>query len=226
VNRHLNWIALLIYTSLLVGLTSCNLPAVRPSGAGAGTPPPPADTPLPDDLPAVTADQAAASTPSLTLTPVLTLPPDWIAYRTALHLTISHPPDWEAIPYDDHKLDLREATGLGWAEINIVDSTSASNWNLEYIPGMQAQAILNTLLEAAREDGTFEDPHHLLTSDGRTAWFTEGTYDILGDRLLIGVLGLPERAVLLVGHSTGDETEWQRLSPIYRLMMQSIIPES
>jgi len=226
VNRHLNWITLLIYASLSVWLTSCNLPAVRSSSAEAGTPPPPADTPLPDDMPDVTADQAAASTPSLTLTPALTLPPDWIAYRTALRLTISYPPDWEAIPYDDHKLDLREVTGLGWAEINIVDSTSASNWNLEYVPGMQAQAMLNTLLEAAREDGTFEDPHHLLTSDGHTAWFTEGMYDILGDRLLIGVLGLPDRAVLLVGHSTGDETEWQRLSPIYRLMMQSIIPES
>jgi hypothetical protein len=153
------------------------------------------------------------------------LPPDWVEYPTPLGLTISLPPDWETIPFDDHKLDLRETSRQGWVEINIVDSTSASDWNLAYTPGMQAQAMLNTLLEAAREDGTFEDPHHLLTYDGRTAWFTEGTYNILGDRLLIGVLGLPDRAILLVGHGPDDEAEWQRLSPIYRLMMQSIIPE-
>lgn len=139
-----------------------------------------------------------------------------------LKVQLFHPEGWERLPYNDHQFDLRESAGEGWIEIKVIDQESDHLWGLDYIPSTQAKDLLNTLLDAARQDGSFADPQPLLTPSGRTIWISTGEYDLLNDQVMIGIHGLPDRAIVALGHSEIEAGEWDRLAPIYEAIIASI----
>jgi hypothetical protein len=225
--KHPTLTRILTLAALALTLSACNLPLRRPSAS----PSPdasntlPAQTPHPDVPPTSLSDP---TTPTPTPTPIPTPPPGWQEHHSdALALTLYHPDDWEPLPFDAHKLDLREVNGFAWAEVNILDQTTAHQWSLAYNPGMAAERILSTLLGAAREDGTFDASHHVQTRDGRTAWASQGYYAILEDNLFIGVIGYSDRAVLVLGHDSGQPDDWgTHLLPLYETLLWSIVPDA
>ena len=72
------------------------------------------------------------------------------------------------------------------------------------------------------------DGEALLTRDGRTARVAVGDYYILNEKLLVGVLTLPGRVVLVIGHGPPLEEAgtWSQLLPIYEDIIQSIQNEN
>jgi hypothetical protein len=226
--KHTALIGSLALIALILAASACNAPF---AGTPAASPPGSAADPpsLPPDQPTMSATVPAEGdqTPpgGLVLTPTPPVPPEgWLEHRSErLNLAFYCPQDWMPVPVNEFKLDVRDPASFAWAEINHIDQTNAADWSLPYTPGMSAESILDILVEAAREDGTFDDPHHVVTRDGRTAWATQGVYDILEDNLFIGVIGYSTRAVVVLGHDTGEPGDWQsRLLPLYQVLFESI----
>ncbi len=175
-----------------------------------------------------------APTPSVQPSPAPTSTPDlpdgWQEYSSAdLGLKVYVPPRWEARPFDAHHLEVREIDSIGWLEIGVVDEASEAEWGLDYRPTMRADELMDILLAALRQNGDFEEARPLLTREGRTARVSTGTYAVLNERLLIGVVSLRERAIIVIGHGSegaadADE-EWERLAAIYERIVWSITPQ-
>lgn len=195
-------------TVLTLALLACNAPST--------TPPEPTAPPR-------------TSTPAPTLTPAYSPTPDlpsgWVTYRSeTLAISLYHPSAWGQVPYDDHKIDLKEEQGQGWIEITALDATTMDRWGLDYAPGMTAEAIVGELAHAARENGIFEAPQQIQNRSGLAAWSIQGRYDIMGETVLIAAISLADRGIILVGHGGLDEAEWERLEPIYKQIVWSATP--
>ncbi len=181
---------------------------------------------------------AADPTATATLTPSPTpdVPDGWDTYRSdELSLSFYYPADWDPLTTGTGKIDIRGADGSAWAEIHIVDESNADEWGIGYTPGMSTEDLIAVLLAASREDGDFEVDQPLLTRTGLTARFTTGSYHVFDEMILVGVIGLPDRAIVLVGHNaepvgpTDDGAEppdqsWGRLEPLYEQVLWSITP--
>ncbi len=212
----------LVFVTLLFLLAGC-----RPTVAvEEGTPL--TATPQPDNALALAPTFSPYPSPAATPTP--DLPLGWQAHAAAEQgLEIYVPPAWEVTSLDAYHLDLREVDGMGWLEIGVLDEASEAEWGLDYRPAMRADELMTVLLNALRQNGDFEEAYPLLTRTGRTAWISTGTYKVLNERLLIGTVGLWERAIIVIGHGSegaaeADE-EWERLSAIYEQIMWSITPQ-
>lgn len=212
----------LITIALLLLLTGC-----RPAAATEGDTPPTA-TPQQGSIPTFAPTYSPYPSPAAMPTP--DLPIGWLAHTAAEQgLEVYVPPGWTVTSLDAHHLDMREADSVGWLEIGVVDEASEAEWGLDYHPAMRADALMEVLLAALRQNGDFEEAYPLLTRTGRTAWISTGTYNVLNERLLIGVIGLQERAIVIIGHGSegaaeADE-EWDRLSVIYEQIVWSITPQ-
>ncbi|MBN1120469.1 MAG: hypothetical protein JXJ17_05285 [Anaerolineae bacterium] len=186
----------------------------------------------PTETPA--ADPTATVTPSPSPTP--DVPDGWDTYRSdELSLSLYYPAEWEPLTTSADKIDIRGADGSAWVEIHIVDETNADEWGIGYTPGMLTEDLIEILLAASREDGDFEVDQPLLTRTEATARVTTGSYHVFDEMILIGVIGLPDRAIVLVGHNaepigpTDDgaeppEQSWARLEPLYEQVLWSITP--
>lgn len=227
--KHTVLLGSLALFALILAASACNAPfASTPAASrpGSATDPPS----LPPDQPTMSAtaptgdDQETPPGGSMPSPTALVLPEGWLEHRSeTLNLSFYHPQDWMPVPVNEFKLDVRDPASFAWAEINHVDQTNAADWSLPYTLAMSAEKILDILVEAAREDGTFDDPHHVVTRDGRTAWATQGVYDILEENLFIGVIGYSTHAVVVLGHDTGEPGDWQtRLLPVYQTLFESI----
>ncbi len=204
-------------------------------GVGAAQPPAvrsPDDASATLDLAAPAADEAAetpavpAPTVQATLVPV---PDGWVEIRSgALGISLYAPSGWEAIPYDMNKLDLRGPDINSWLEINVIGPETAPAWNLVYTPGMAAEDLLAILVAAAQEDGEFGEPEVYGLRVGGQAWTAEGSYNLLADRILIGVVAQETRALLVIGHAPMTEDgDWdQALIQTYRQILWSLSSES
>jgi len=217
-----NGAALLTAALLLI---ACN----RPAPARPGDDPTAHRGADPDPTLAATDADVVPPTPAeqtTTPTPLPDPPTGWAAYESPeLRLSLYVPPGWEIVPVSPAKLDLRQTGADGWVEINTLNEANAFEWSLVYTPGMDGQAILETLLTAAREDGMFDAPRSTPLRTGMAAWLAEGTYEPLSDHVLIGVIGLPERALILIGHAPNDEDGWDAgLITMYQTIMWTIQP--
>jgi hypothetical protein len=168
-------------------------------------------------------------TPAPTLTPVYSPTPDlpsgWVTYRSeAQAISLYHPSEWEPVPTGEHKIDLQEKEGRGWIEITVLDATTMDRWGLDYTPGMTAEAIIGDLGRAARENGAFEPARQIENRSGLSAWGIQGHYDILDDNVLIAAISLADRGIIVVGHGGSDESEWERLLPVYEQIVWSVTP--
>lgn len=160
-----------------------------------------------------------------TITPTIPPPPEgWLAYTDdGLGLSYYYPPGWSVTPVHDQKVDIRQDDGFAWLEINSIDEYNAKEWGLSYQPGMSAERILETLVNAINEDGQIGEPYHLLTGDGRTAWAAQGSYQVYGDRVFVAVIGYPARAIIVLGHESSDESEWSSLLvPLYQTWVENL----
>ncbi len=181
-----------------------------------------------------TADPTATAT--LTPSPTPDVPGGWETYRSdELSLSLYYPAEWEPLTTSADKIDIRGADGSAWIEIHVVDEANADEWGIGYTPGMLTEDLIDILLAASREDGDFEVDQPLLTRTGATARVTTGSYHVFDEMILIGVIGLPDRAIVLVGHNaepvgpTDDgaeppEQSWARLEPLYEQVLWSITP--
>ncbi len=178
----------------------------------------------------VTATPAATDMPAgptITPTPLPPPPDGWSEYQSdEVGLSLYYPPGWEVVPYTDHKFDVRETGGDGWAEINLIDTSNDEDFSLEYTPGTDAQVLVNVILAAAREDGDFGEAGRLDTRAGLTAWIGEGTHELLSERELMGIIALSNRVILLIGHAALQDETWDaRLIDTYRTILWTIQPE-
>lgn len=170
-------------------------------------------------------DEQGNTAPTPTNPPTPEMPPGWEEYTSAeLGLTLHYPEGWTPVLYDSYRLDLFEDEGYSWIEVGIIDETSDDERNLEYTPGMQAEDLLTLLVEAAREDGEFTDARSLKTRSGQTFWVSEGFYELMDETILIGILGLQERAILVVAHGGEETNSWSILLPLYETFMWSVEP--
>lgn len=222
--QHTLTLTLALIAALL--LAACNVPASQQ--ATPTQPAPPTTAPEPTSAPPA----AAATTPpddpagddSASITD------GWATLTSAeFNLTVQAPDGWELTPTDENSSTLRETGGEGRAELTVLDATSAPRLGIDYRPGADAVSTLQGLLVGFREDGDFTSLTELETSGGRAAAFSEGSYQPFDERLVVGVVALPDRAVVLTGHGPassqeGGEEEWARLRPIYEGMLQSIAP--
>jgi hypothetical protein len=87
---------------------------------------------------------------------------------------------------------------------------------------MSGDSILGALLTAARQDGTFGDPHQLATRGGASASVSEGLNTIHNEQTLMAAVGLADRALVIVGHGGEREEDWAKLSELYRGMVASL----
>src|SRR5690606_23222114 len=147
-----------------------------------------------------------------------------------LNLTVRAPEGWELTPTDDHSAIVREVEGYGRAELTVLDETSAPRLGIEYRANTDAATILQDLLVAFREDGDFTVHREVEVAGGYTAAISEGSWRPYDERLVVGVVALPDRAVVLTGHGPtsseeGGDEEWARLRPLYEGMLQGIAPE-
>jgi hypothetical protein len=174
------------------------------------------------DVPTVT-----ASGPTLTPTPLPPAPDGWIEYQSApLALTLHYPPGWEARPVDDRKVELREISGDGWIDINVVDPSNDEDFSLVYSLGASAEDLMGVIVSAAREEGEFEDPKSVDTRTGIPAITTEGTFELIAERELIAVMALPDRVLLAVGHAPIRDDVWDTsLIQTYETIVWTIRPE-
>lgn len=215
----------------LLGLASlaCNLP-LRDDPPTSPSPPTPASTTQVDITPTTSPDDppdpTAAATLDTAATPTLSLPEGWLPENSpALRLAFHRPPDWQIIPFDATRLEVREQEGFAWIEIGVLDESTDDSWSLSYRPGLSADEIMTTLVAAARQDGTYDDPHHVIMPDGRTAWATQGFNDLLNANVFIGVIGYPDRALIVLGHDSGVEGDWEStLLPLYEALFATIQP--
>ncbi|HQA68942.1 MAG TPA: hypothetical protein PK801_11495 [Aggregatilineales bacterium] len=220
--------------ALLVALTlaACNLPAAQQATPAAPTPPPATSaselTPAPAEPTAPPAepganDGAEDGTASSETWPTLT--------SAELNLAIRAPEGWELTPADDHSAIVREVEGYGRAELTVLDETSAPRLGIEYRANVDAATILQELLVTFREDGDFTVHREVEVAGGYTAAISEGVWRPFDERLVVGVVALPDRAVVLTGHGPasseeGGDEEWARLRPLYEGMLQGIAPKS
>src|SRR5574341_871866 len=170
-------------------------------------------------LPATT-----ASGPTLTPTPLPPPPGGWIEYQSApLRLTLHYPPGWEVRPSDDQRFEVREISGDGWIDINVVDESNDEDFSLTYSPGASADALMGIVLSAARQEGEFEDAQSVETRTGISAVMTEGTYELMTERELIAIMGLPDRVILAVGHAPIRDDVWDaNLIQTYQIIVWTI----
>src|SRR5690606_30160580 len=111
------------------------------------------------------------------------------------------------------------------------DETSAPRLGIEYRANVDAATILQELLVTFREDGDFTVHREVEVAGGYTAAISEGVWRPFDERLVVGVVALPDRAVVLTGHGPasseeGGDEEWARLRPLYEGMLQGIAPKS
>lgn len=181
--------------------------------------------PLDNPAPAVTPDALTGADGHPTPTP--RLPEGWTEQTNAeLDVTFALPPGWEVAPEESHTIGLRETGGDGWAQVSVLDEETSTRWGIAYREGMPAAWVLDALLGALREDGDFTAPAPVETREGYEALASEGVYHVMGERLLVAVVGLPDRTIVVLGH--GGETpddpdaEWSRLRPLYERLVWSI----
>lgn len=216
----------LLLGSLLILLAACSFPGVQPDllpASGGSTPPAGS---APDSVPLPTTPTAAAT--PLPPTPTPTPPAGWSVLESAeLELSLYLPPGWEAAGAG-RQLDLRETGSDGWIEIRILDDGNEAEWGFDYRPGSPSDELMEMLLAGLRENGDFEDARPLQTRGGQSASLSAGTYQVFDERLVVGVIGLPDRAVVLLGHGSegvaGPDDTWARLAPLYEQVLASIIP--
>lgn len=210
-------LAILIAT---ISITACRAPKPNPndnhtplvtvlaSGSGSGSDP----------------ILTATATPNFTPTPLPDPPPEWQEYSDAnTGLSFYYPPDWEVIPYDEHKIDVREGQGDGWIEISTVDATNAELWNVTPEMLKQPHTMIDALLGAAQEDGEFAPAQSIPSRIGGEVWSSQGAYEVLNDKLWIGVTALSDRAVVALGHGTDESEGWDSaMIPTYQNIIWSI----
>lgn len=165
--------------------------------------------------------------PTLTPTPLPPAPDGWIEYQSLLlELALHYPPGWEIRPSDDRKFEVREISGDGWIDINVVDESNDEDFSLSYSPGASSDALLGIILSAARQEGEFEDAQSVDTRTDIPAVMTEGTYELMAERELIAVMALPDRVILAVGHAPIREEVWDaNLIQIYETIVWTIRPQ-
>lgn len=204
-------------------LGACSAPAPNPPTAQAADP---GDVTTPGLDPIIADPETATPGPTVTPTPLPPLPEGWVEFEgEPLRVSLGYPEGWEVVPYDTHKMDLRLPGTDGWMEIEVIDAESDDTFSLEYAPGMSAEALLNVLLNAAREDGDFGEATPFETRTGADTWIAEGSYTLLSDRVLIGVMALPDRAILVKGHSPIRDEVWDSaLMDVYRNMLWALQP--
>lgn len=214
---------------IALGLQACNLPAARQ----AQTPAAP-DLTLPAESTAgASAPTADASTPAAgNATPTASaaeggLPPGWVAQPIdALGLNVATPEGWELEVVNDTNAHLRETGGEGWLQLMVLNAENAGEMGLDYQPQTSAVEMLSSLLVAFREDGDFTAAQPVDTAGGLAAATSEGQYQPYGERLMLTVVTLPDRAVFLIGHGPALDADpdaaWARLQPIYADMVQSV----
>lgn len=216
----------LLLCSLLILLTACSFPGVQPDllpSSRSSTPPAGS---VPDSvLPPVTPTAAA---PPLPPTPTPAPPAGWSTLESAeLGLSLYLPPGWEAASAG-RQLDVHETDGEGWIEIRVLDDETDAEWGFDYRSGSSPDDLIEVLLSGLRENGDFEDARLLQTRGGQSASFSTGTYQVFNERLLVGVVAFPDRAAVLLGHSSEGVTDpdgpWARLALLYEQVLASIIP--
>jgi hypothetical protein len=214
----------ILVLALLLGACSPSAPDAPPAPgqpAEAPTPAPGEDgDPAPVTLP--TQDEPAP-TPS----PMPPLPEGWRETSNPdLGLAFALPDGWEVLPGGPFALDLRETAGDGWAQVALLDDTTAADWDLSVQPGTGPEVVLDALLAALREDGDFTAPRPVETRAGHPALASEGTYHLLDEQLLVAVVSLPDRIVIVTGHGgerpPDPDREWSRLRPIYERIIWSL----
>ena len=210
-------LAILIAT---FSITACNVPrpnpnanqtpavTVLPSGSGSGSDP----------------TLAATATPDFTPTPLPDPPAGWQEYSDSnTGLSFYYPPGWEVIPYDEHKIDVRAGQGDGWIEISTVDANNADTWNVTPETLSQPQMMIEALLTAAKEDGEFQPAQSIPSRIGGEVWTSQGVYEVLQDKLWIGVTALTDRAVIGLGHGIEKSEGWDsEMIPAYQNIIWSV----
>lgn len=155
------------------------------------------------------------------------VPPGWAEVAgEALPVSLYAPPGWELAESDAFNADLREVDGEGWAQIIILEEANAELFGLGYQPSMDAATVLDLLLLAFREDGDFGEVRTIEPLQAQGAAAVEGHYRPYDEQLMLGVAGLPNRAVVVIGHGpepgeSGQEA-WARLAPLYEDMLASV----
>lgn len=191
---------------LLLAALACSTPSVQPTAAPTSAPPSATPTPAPTSTPI----------------PTLEIPPDWKAYPAVPGINLALPPGWEVSATDPAALDIRADDGEGWMQIVALGGTGTNPFGLAYSPGMAGDAIMASLLAASRQDGTFADPQMVATRAGVAAWLSEGRSDVHHEQVLIAAVGLPDRALVLIGHGGQNAEDWPALSEIFRGIVASL----
>jgi len=122
---------------------------------------------------------------------------------------------------DDYRVEIRPASGFAWMEIAVIDAAHPDPGGMAFAPGADASAFTQALLNALREDGTFDDPTPVPTAAG-SGWMIAGHNDRFGDDVAIGVVALTDRAALLIGHRGAESEDWEALKALYQQMIQSV----
>lgn len=205
---------------MLLASLACNLPGFTSSEAEPAvtiivpteTPASAVEAPLPND-----ADVPAE--PTLVSTEIaVEVPADWTEFQSdALSLTLAIPPGWEAQPVNTQKLDVRQQGTDAWLEINELDAENADEWSLTFDPAATSAGVLEQLVEAAQQDGSFNELQ--VNGDMVTA---EGYNDLFQAELLIAAYALEDRWLLVLGHGTTNPDDWSNLLETYTQMIASV----
>jgi hypothetical protein len=210
---------------VLLGLSACNLPQPQPTQQNV-TVLPNGGTPGPDGT--ITAQNAVPATASpsaaVTSTPAGDPPEGWLEYANPeMHLRLYHPPDWEVTLPQANLITVRSPDGIGWLEISIVDAANAHEFSVPPETVSNAEAMIQSLLSAAVQEGDFAPAYRFDTRFGANAWATQGTYTIMEDNLWFAVIEQRDRAVLARGHAAESVEDWATsLIPLYEQIAWTI----
>lgn len=167
-------------------------------------------------------------TPFATATSLPDPPAGWVEYQSVeLGISLYHPSDWEVqyVVGDVPLIDLRAPAGEGWLEVQAIDASNAHRFSASEEMLADPQLMAETYRAAAETDANFSAAQQMETRIGVAAWNYEGITDIYEDRVWVGVMALPPRAIISVGHATQDTPEWDaELVPLYQQVMWSIMP--
>ncbi len=217
-------ISQLSFALLACAAIACNLPAagqqadeepavtiIVPSATAAETTEPIAEQPTP----LAPADELA------TAAVLIEIPPDWTVFQSdALSLTVAVPKGWEAQPINASKLDISQKNNDAWLEINEVNASNADEWSLTFQPSTEAEIVLQQLLEALQQDGTYGEPISIGTRSGNAA-AVEGVDDLFTTEVLVAVLAFEQRWLLVIGHGA-EPDNWPDLLTTYNQIIASI----
>jgi hypothetical protein len=221
-NKHIICLIAILALVGCGGLNIPNTPPVQTPGEGAPTGETISDVTLPPATP------TRPPTPFATPTPLPEPPAGWVEYQSVeLNIRLYHPPDWgvEYVLGESPKLDLRAPEGEGWVEVYTVDATNAHQWSASEEMLADPQLMAETYRAAAETDASFSAAQQMETRIGVVAWNFEGIDDRYEERVWVGVMNLPPRAVLAIGHAAEETPEWDsELVPLYQQIIWSIMP--